>query len=223
MSDEAVKGRRRYDNAGRAARAAANRAAVLRAGQDVLIEKGYGGATMAAIARAAGVSVETVYKGFGSKIELVGQILDHAVVGDDEPVALIERADFGGAVRAGSGAEILAGFCTASCRILERIGPLIGALFVAARAGEPELRALMDEAGRRRLSDLTRIAEAVAAAGDLHPDLDVTEAGETLWTVGSPEVYMQFRDDLGWSHERYRSWLIRSTRALLLADARPSG
>ncbi len=86
MSDEAVK--RRYDNAGRAARAAANRVAVLRAGQDVLVEKGYGGATMAAIARAAGVSVETVYKGFGSKIELVGQILDHAVAGDDEPVAL---------------------------------------------------------------------------------------------------------------------------------------
>ncbi len=66
MSDEAVK--RRYDNAGRAARAAANRLAVLRSGQAVLIEKGYAGTTMAAIAKAAGVSVETVYTGFGSKI-----------------------------------------------------------------------------------------------------------------------------------------------------------
>src|SRR3954452_25460575 len=107
MSDEAVK--RRYDNAGRAARAAANRVAVLRAGQDVRVEKGYAGTTMAAIARAAGVSVETVYKGFGSKIELVGQILDHAVAGDDEPISLIERADFGGALKARSGTEILAG------------------------------------------------------------------------------------------------------------------
>ena len=221
MSNDAVK--RRYDNAGRAARAAANRAAVLRAGHDVLIEKGYGGATMAAIARAAGVSVETVYKGFGSKIELVGQILDKAVAGDDEPIALIERLDFGRALHAGSGAEILAEFCTASCRILERIGPLIGALFVAARAGEPELRALAEEAGRRRLADFTRVVEAVAAAGDLHPDLDVTEATATLWTVGSPELYLQFRDDLGWSNEHYRSWLTRSTRALLLAEAQPHG
>jgi len=220
MSDETVK--RRYDNAGRAARAAANRAAVLRAGQDVLAEKGYGGATMAAIARAAGVSVETVYKGFGSKIELVGQILDQAVVGDDEPVALIERADFGGAMQAGSGAEILAEFCRASCRILERIGPLIGALFMAARAGEPELRTLMEAAGRSRLADLTSVVEAVAATGDLHPDLDVTEAAETLWTIGSPEVYVQFHDDLGWTLDRYRSWLIRSTRALLLADTQPT-
>lgn len=219
MSDEAVK--RRYDNAGRAARAAANRAAVLRAGRDVLVEKGYGGATMAAFARAAGVSVETVYKGFGSKIELVGQILDHAVVGDDEPVSLVERADFGGALRAGSGAEVLAEFCVASCRILERIGPLIGALFVAARAGEPELRTLTEEAGRRRLADFTRVVEAVAATGDLHPDLDVTEAAETLWTVGSPEVYVQFHDDLGWTLERYQAWLLRSTRALLLADTQP--
>jgi AcrR family transcriptional regulator len=220
MSDEAVK--RRYDNAGRAARAAANRLAVLRAGQAVLVEKGYAGTTMAAIARAAGVSVETVYKGFGSKIELVGQILDHVVAGDDEPVALIERADFGGALTASGGAEILAEFCAASCRILERVGPLIGALFVAARAGEPELRRLTEEAGRRRLADFTRVVEAVAETGDLHPDLDVTVAAETLWTVGSPELYVQFRDDLGWPHERYHAWLVRSTRALLLADAQPN-
>jgi AcrR family transcriptional regulator len=222
MPDETVKGRRRYDNAGRAARAAANRAAILRAGHEVLIEKGYSGATMAAIARTAGVSVETVYKGFGSKLELVGQILDQAVVGDDEPVSLIERADFGHVLQADSGAEVLTEFCTASCRILERIGPLIGALFAAARAGEPELRTLTEEAGRRRLADLTRVAEAVAATGDLHPDLDVTEAAETLWTVGSPEVYVQFRDDLGWTLDRYRIWLTRSTRALLLANAQPT-
>jgi AcrR family transcriptional regulator len=220
MPEEAVK--RRYDNAGRAARAAANRVAVLRAGQDVLVEKGYAGTTMAAIARAAGVSVETVYKGFGSKIELVGQILDTAVVGDDEPVSLIERADFGSALRAGSGADVLGAFCASSCRILERIGPLIGALFVAARAGEPELRTLTAEAGRRRLADFTRVAEAIAATGDLHPDLDVAEAAETLWTVGSPELYLQFREDLGWSNDRYRTWLTRSTRVLLLADTQPN-
>ncbi len=220
MPEEAVK--RRYDNAGRAARAAANRVAVLRAGQDVLVEKGYAGTTMAAIAKAAGVSVETVYKGFGSKIELVGQILDHAVAGDDEPVSLLERADFGEALRAGSGAEVLAAFCAASCRILERVGPLIGALFMAARAGEPELRALTAAAGRRRLADFTRVAEAIVETGDLHPDLDVTSAAETLWMVGSPELYVQFRDDLGWPHERYRAWLARSTRALLLADAQPT-
>jgi AcrR family transcriptional regulator len=220
MSSEAVK--RRYDNAGRAARAAANRAAVLRAGHDVLVEKGYADTTMTAIARAAGVSVETVYKGFGSKIALVGQILDHAVVGDDEPISLIERADFGEALHARGGAEVLAAFCAASCQVLERIGPLIGALFMAARAGEPELRALTAEAGRSRLADFTRVVEAIAETGDLHPDLDVTEAAATLWTVGSPELYVQFRDDLGWSDEQYRAWLIRSTQALLLADAQPS-
>jgi AcrR family transcriptional regulator len=187
----------------------------------VLVEKGYAGTTMAAIARAAGVSVETVYKGFGSKIELVGQILDHVVVGDDEPISLIDRADFSGALHAGGGAQVLAAFCAASCRILERIGPLIGTLFVAARAGEPELRTLTDEVGRRRLADFVRVVEAVAATGDLHPDLDVTEAAQTLWTIGSPELYLQFRDDLGWTLEHYQAWLTRSTRALLLADTQP--
>jgi hypothetical protein len=124
-------------------------------------------------------------------------------------------------MQAGSGADVLAGFCEASCRILERIGPLIGALFMAARTGEPELRTLMEAAGRNRLTDLTSVAEAVAATGDLHPDLDVTEAAATLWTIGSPEVYVQFHDDLGWPLDRYRTWLLRSTKVLLLADTQP--
>lgn len=214
MSDEIVK--RRYDNAGRAARAAANRAAVLEAGRSVLLERGYSGATMAAIARAAGVSVETVYKAFGSKIELVWRVLDEAVAGDDAPVPLAERPDVRAALEAGRGADILTAFAEASCRILERAGPVLSVLLVAARAGEPELREIADEAGRRRLLDYTRVVEAVAAAGDLHPDLTVSEGADSLWAVGSAEVHQQLCGDRGWSLERYRAWLVRSFHALLL-------
>lgn len=217
MSDEAVKSRRRrYDNSGRVARAAANRAAVLRAGHDVLVERGYGGTTMTAIARAAGVSVETVYKGFGSKRQLVWEILGNAVVGDDEPVALADRPELRASLSAGSGADVLTAFAEASMRILERIGPLVGTLFLASRGGEVDLREIADEAGRRRLADLTVVVEAVVATGDLNPDLDVAKAADVLWTIGSPEVYVQFTVDRGWSDAEYHSWLVRSMHALLL-------
>ena len=217
MSDGTVNGpRRRYDNSGRAARAAANRGAVLRAGRDVLVEKGYGGTTVAGIARAAGVSVETVYKGFGSKRRLVWEILGNAVTGDDEPVALAERPELRAALTAGSGADVLTAFVAASVAVLERLGPLVGTIFLAARAGEPDLRGIADEAGRRRLVDLTAVAEAVAATGDLHPDLDVARAADVLWAVGSPEVYVQLTSERGWSDAEYHAWLVRSLHALLL-------
>lgn len=216
MTEHPVNDRRRYNNAGRAARAAANRAAVLDAGREVLVEKGYGGTTMAAIARAAGVSVETVYKGFGTKRELVWQILGTAVVGDDDPVALLERPDMRAALQAGSGAAVLTAFAEGSVAVMTRIGPLVGTLLVAGRGGDPELREIADEANRRRLADFTAVVEAVAATGDLHPDLDVARATDTLWSVGSPEVYVQLTDDRGWSDDEYRAWLVRTAHALLL-------
>ena len=46
------------------------------------------------IADAAGTSIETIYAHFGSKAELLKQVLDVGVVGDDEPVALAERPEF---------------------------------------------------------------------------------------------------------------------------------
>lgn len=45
----------------------------------------------AAIAAAARVSVETVYKAFGNKPGLVKAVVDVAIVGDDEPVPMLRR------------------------------------------------------------------------------------------------------------------------------------
>ena len=52
-----------------------------------------GGTTLAAIAERAGVSVETVYKGFGSKKGLLRAAIDVAVVGDAEPIPFVERPE----------------------------------------------------------------------------------------------------------------------------------
>jgi AcrR family transcriptional regulator len=212
--------RRRYDNTGRAAQAATNRSAILHAGRQVLIDNGYSGTTMAAIAGAAGVSVETVYKRFGNKPELVRQILGAAVVGDDEPIALIDRPAVQAALDAGTGADILTAFAEVSCRILERAGPLLAVLLVAARAGEPELRDIAEQAGRQRLADIARVIDAVAATGELHEDLDASRATDITWSIGSPEVHLQLTADRGWSAEEYETWLITTLHAILLRRGR---
>jgi AcrR family transcriptional regulator len=208
--------RRRYDNRSRQTQAAARRQAILRAGHELLVAKGYSATTMATIAEAAGVSVETVYKGFGNKPELVRQILGTAVAGDDEPIALIDRPAMQAALRARSGAQILAALADASTDILIRIGPLLTTLLVAGRAGEPELRDIAQTANQQRLADLRRIIDAVAATGDLNPALDPARAADILWTIGSPEVHQQLTVDRGWSNDDYGSWLTTTLQALLL-------
>ena len=57
----------------------------------LFLERGYAGTTLAAIAAEAGLSVETVFKGFGNKPGLVKAVFDVSIVGDDEPVPLMER------------------------------------------------------------------------------------------------------------------------------------
>jgi AcrR family transcriptional regulator len=216
MVDEVNPPRRRYDNRSRQTHATARRHAILRAGHELLVANGYSATTMATIAEAAGVSVETVYKGFGNKPELVRQILGTAVAGDDEPTALIDRPSMQAALRARSGAQILAAFAEVSTDILTRIGPLLATLLIAGRAGEPELRDIARTVNEQRLADIRRIVDAVAATGDLHPALDPARAADILWTIGSPEVHQQLTVDRGWSNDDYGSWLTTTLRVLLL-------
>lgn len=85
---------RRYRSPRRAMQAAQTRGAVLTAARALLAERGWAATGMRDVARSAGVSVETIYATFGSKVALLTAALDGAVVGDDEPVPLGERPVF---------------------------------------------------------------------------------------------------------------------------------
>src|SRR3954462_952069 len=77
-----VKTPRQYDSTGRRQQAGRSRAAVLDAAQQLFLDDGYAATTLASIAAAASVSVETVYKAFGSKAGLVRAIRDRALAGE---------------------------------------------------------------------------------------------------------------------------------------------
>src|SRR2546430_772208 len=86
--------RRRYSSRLREQQAGQTRAQGRAAAAELFEESGGAGTTVAAIARQAGVAVETVYSRFGSKKQLLRQVVDVAVVGDAEPIPLAERAVF---------------------------------------------------------------------------------------------------------------------------------
>src|SRR3954447_25570548 len=86
--------RRRYSSQLRERNALQTREQVLAAAAELFEESGWAGTTVAAIAKRAGVAVETVYSGFGSKKHVLRAVLDFAVVGDAAPIPLVEREVF---------------------------------------------------------------------------------------------------------------------------------
>src|SRR6266702_1337866 len=76
-----VKARRRYDSTRRRAQAAQTRQDVIKASLDTFMERGYTGTTMNAVARAAAVAVETIYRAFGSKAALFTAVVEAAIAG----------------------------------------------------------------------------------------------------------------------------------------------
>src|SRR3954452_11409872 len=63
------------------------RGKIVRAADEEFRAAGYQGATMAAIARRAGVAEQTVYFVFHTKAELLSTVIDAAVLGPEDPVA----------------------------------------------------------------------------------------------------------------------------------------
>src|SRR4249920_3803133 len=93
-ADQATGPRRAYRSPRREQQAAETRAMVVAAAARLFGERGWAATGMREIARAAGVSVETVYASFRSKSELLMAAIDVAVVGDVEPVPLNQRPEF---------------------------------------------------------------------------------------------------------------------------------
>ena len=75
----------------RAERARATRRRIIDAAAAQFVAHGYGATLLDQVAERAGVAVQTVYFHFGNKRSLLKEALDVAAVGDDEPVAMLER------------------------------------------------------------------------------------------------------------------------------------
>src|SRR3954468_6377272 len=82
---------RTYTSEVRAAQAIETRRRIRAAAEQLFLANGYVATSMDAIAKAAGVSRQTVFTAFGSKAALLSELGDVQVVGDDQPIPLAER------------------------------------------------------------------------------------------------------------------------------------
>ena len=209
------KPKRSYNSTRRRQQARETRRQILEAANLLFTEHGYSGATIETIAQEAGVAPETVYSIFGNKRTILAQVIDFAVGGDDEPIALMQRPEVQAVLRASDPVRQLQLFAEDISRILERVAPLFIVLRGAART-EPEIAELLDALLAERLRNLENFVHHLTTTSQLRSGLSDTEASENVWTLTSPEVFNLLTVDRGWTNARYVNWLEETLVRLLL-------
>ena len=194
------------------------RAAILDGARQRFLRDGFAATTIAAIAAAAGVSVDTIYKTFGGKPGLVRAICEQALEGEG-PVPAEVRSDALQATERDPRAIIAArGVSPPRSRRGSRRSCCSSR---AAAVADPEMAGLQAELDAERLTRMTHNARNLAAAGHLRDGLTVEEAGEIMWTYSSPELYELLVLTRGWPLERYGEFIADAMIAALLGPGTP--
>jgi len=201
---------RSYRSTVREESARRTRQLVADAARELFLTEGYAETSVAAIARRAGVSTQTVYNVFGTKADLLKHLYDVTLVGDDEPIPFAERPEVAELYSRTDPREFLEGYAAIGQVLLDRLGPLLGAITAGAAGGNPDLVAHLDKIGSERLVGATMAARRVAELGGLRPDVSLEEARDALWMLNSMEVWQLLTVSRGWSSERYVVWLGRA-------------
>jgi AcrR family transcriptional regulator len=190
----------------------------------LLVEQGYRSTTVAAVARAAGVNVDTVYELVGRKPVIVRMLIEMAISGADSAVPAEER-DYVRRIRALHEAHAkLTEYATAMAGIQIRMAPLFLALREAA-ATDSSAQQIWSDIADRRAANMRLLAADLRAAGGVRDDLTDVEIADIIWATNSPELYVLLTKDRGWTPEQYGRWLADAWHRQLLsfppaADAR---
>ena len=211
---QAAQAKRAYRSPRREQQAAETRAMVVAAAVRLFGERGWAATGMRDVARAAGVSVETVYASFRSKGDLLLAAIEVAVVGDDAPVPLDQRPEFA-ALGSGTRPQRARAAARLVTAINQRTAGVILALREAA-ASDPELAGQMRAREQRRRVNVEQ-GTALVAGRAVTP-----EEADGLWAVLAVEVYQLLTGLSGWTAEQYEDWLAGVIDRLLPGPEQPT-
>lgn len=207
--------KRRYDSSLRQKQAKETRRAIFAAAAKLFVSPGYAASPLTAVAAEAGVAVQTVYAVFGSKRQLLSELVDVTIAGDDEPVAVPERGFVAEIEALPDARDRLARFARHLCETNARQADVMLALAGAATA-DADAAAIWRKNQDDRRRGMAAFAGALAATGELRPEHDVTSVGDVLWLAMDVRNYDWLVRQCGWSAERYRRWYVDSVAGALL-------
>ena len=209
---------RTYSSTLRADQARQTKKRIVDAAAELFAEHGYAGTTIDAVASAAGVSRKTVFDSVGGKAQLMKLAYDLAIVGDDEPVPLIDRPEIRAMLAEPDYAKRLAMYASLVVGIDRRLSSAWRA-FEGAATSDPEAARLYVAMVQQRRCAMQEAAQMFADAGALRPDLDIDVAADLMWFYNDPSLYDKLVRQRGWSVDRFQAWLTEALQVQLLGKA----
>jgi len=197
---------------GRRERGLATRERILSAATALFVRDGYLTTTMAAIALEAEVAVQSLYLRFGSKLAILKAGLDVAIVGDLEPIPLMEREWVKRLAETEDGPEAVGLFVREVTRILDRTYPIY-AVVQAAAAGEAGQ--LLAENKRQRAEGQRVNTEVLSRKPGFAPGLTVDTAADLVYAMVSEDCYGLLVGDRGWAPEKWEKWCVQILTSIL--------
>ena len=194
---------------------------ILAAATELFLADGYVATTLEAVARRARVAARTVYVRFGTKAALFKRVVDVAIVGDTEPVAVLDRDWMRLAMTAPTLAERITAGAAIGRQIMQRTGPLF-AVAQQAAAVEPLIAGFWQEGREQSRHAQEVFCTRLADDGLLPPGIDLTWLIDTASIMASAETYLLVTRMLGWDLDAYQDWLT-VTWTRLLAGLRRRG
>ncbi|CAA9256551.1 MAG: hypothetical protein AVDCRST_MAG54-2256 [uncultured Actinomycetospora sp.] len=205
--------KRRYDSTRRRQQAQENRRRVLDAALELFVDQGYGATTIAEVAAAAGVAVETVYAAFRTKLTVLRRAWDLAVGGDEDDVRVLDRPELRAVFAEPDLAARLTRFATVNTAIMRRTARLRLAIQGAA-SGDPGATEFLAEIDRERLAAMGEHARAAEASGQLAVPVDTCR--DILFATTDGSLWLTLVGRRGWSDETYAAWLAQLWTATLV-------
>jgi AcrR family transcriptional regulator len=185
---------------------------ILAAAHRLLLDRGYSGTTIEAIAEEAGVAIQTIYSSVGNKRAVLWAVMDSAVVGDDAPRTLLERVsdELDGV---GSPRERLRRLLRFGRPVMERSAD-VRRIMRSAASTDSEIDDALDEAERRRYQDSVDIVRLIAGEDGFAPGMDAGTAADLWFALTSYEIYELLIGARAWSPEQYERWIGRTLESL---------
>ncbi|MCS5733459.1 TetR/AcrR family transcriptional regulator [Herbiconiux daphne] len=204
---------RQYSSPIRQEASAHTRRRIVQAAATLFSRDGYQGTTLPAIAKEAGVSVQSVHLA-GPKSALLMAAFELSLAGDEGTHPLHERPAVA-AIMQLPPAQALPAYVQFLAEANARSAGVDRALSVAAET-DVAVAALVADLNQRRHLDIRMAITWCDAHGLLHGDADPDERTETLTWLVSPATYRFFAHERGWSDDHYRAWLGDAIERLVL-------
>jgi AcrR family transcriptional regulator len=206
---------KRYTSQVRDEQARRTRRAIVTAAHELFLAQGYAATTIDGIAEAAHVSRRTVFNSVGGKVALLKLALDWAVVGDDEPIALIDRPAIKAILAEPDPRKALMLWVQTVTDTAARITPL-GEVLIAAADIDPAAAQLLADANRNRMLGATVFIRYLASLDGLAVGITEQRAAELCWALTDGHLYRLLVAQRSWSTADFNRWLSNSLTAALL-------